>query len=152
VQISPDKQIHVSWSTADPKESVDNLKVSFTNNHGAVEMKTKHAKSMKVIVEVPSPSDLKIRLTAGELRVGAVEGNKEISMTAGDIHVQVDDPGQYALVSSSVRIGDIEASAFGGYKSGFFRHFRFNGQGKYSLNATLGVGDVVFSRRGTDSN
>ena len=111
-----------------------------------------HAKDMKVIVQVPSPSDLKIRMTAGDLRLGAIEGNKDISMSAGEIHVQVDDPAMYGRVSSSVRIGDIEASPFGGYKSGFFRHFHFNGQGKYSLHATLGVGDVVFSHGGADSN
>jgi hypothetical protein len=152
VQRSPDNQIHVRWTSTDPKESADNLKVSFTNNRGGTEIKTKHAKGMKVIVQVPSPSDLKIRLTAGELRLAAIEGNKDISVSAGEIHIQVDDPAQYGRVSSSVRIGDIKASAFGGYKSGFFRHFNFTGQGKYSLHATLGVGDVVFSRGGTDSN
>jgi hypothetical protein len=120
--------------------------MAFTNNRDTAEITTKHAKAMKVIVQVPSPSDVKIRLAAGELRLTAIEGNKDISMSAGEMHVQVDDPAQYGRVSSSVRIGDIKASAFGGYKSGFFRHFEFKGQGKYSLNATLGAGDVVLSR------
>jgi hypothetical protein len=152
VQNSPDAQIHVRWSSVDPKESLDNLKVSFTNNRGRAEIGTKHAKAMKVIVQVPSPSDLRIRLAFGELRLVAVEGNKDISMSAGEIHVQVDDPALYGRVSSSVRVGDIKASAFGGYKSGFWRHFQFKGQGRYSLHATLGVGDVVFSHLGTALN
>src|SRR6266702_2722806 len=74
VQRSPDNQIHVRWSSTDPKESADNLKVSFTNNRGRAEIQTKHAKAMKVIFQLPSPSDLKIRLAFGELRMEGVEG------------------------------------------------------------------------------
>ena len=148
VQRSPDNQIHVRWSSADSKESADNLKVSFTNNRGTAQIQTKHAKKMKVIFQLPSPSDLRIRLAVGELRLEGIEGNKDISMSVGEIHVQVDDPALYAHVSSSVRVGDIKATPFRGSKSGFFRHFDFKGQGTYSLHATLGVGDVVFSQAG----
>jgi len=152
VKRSQDSQIHVHWSSSSPKESVDNLQVSFTNARGTAEIRTKHAKAMKVVVQLPSPSDLNIRLAAGELRIEGVEGNKDINMSVGEIRIKVDDPSQYGLVTTSVRLGDIEVSAFHGSRSGFWRLFEFNGQGRYSLHATLGIGDVVLSQTATESN
>jgi hypothetical protein len=66
-------------------------------------------------------------------------------MSVGDLKVDVGDPAAYQQVTSSVRIGDIQASAFGASESGFGRHLNVHGQGQYTLRATLSIGDIVLS-------
>ena len=94
-------------------------------------------------IEVPKAADLVIHLSGGNLIVAAITGNKDIESTAGNTEVAVGDPGEYASVDASVKAGDIDASAFGGSKSGLFQHFTWSGQGKYTLRANLGAGNLT---------
>jgi hypothetical protein len=55
----------------------------------------------------------------------------------------VGDPKDYASVDASVKAGDINASPFGGSRSGLFPHFTWSGQGKHSIRASLGAGNLV---------
>ena len=107
--------------------------VSNTPNHGNF-----HAK-----IEIPKNSDLKLRLTAGDLTVGAFTGNKDIDATAGDVKVAVGSANDYASVDASVRVGDLAAGPFGGKKEGFIgQSVKWTGKGKYTLRAHLGAGDL----------
>jgi hypothetical protein len=122
------------------------VRVRMRNENGRSVLETNHTKDVQVVIQVPAQSDLYIRLSAGELHVGRIEGHKDIALTAGELHVDVGDPAAYRNVESSVRIGEIDARAFHTEKDGFFRGFSFNGQGKYSLRATVGVGELVLGR------
>jgi hypothetical protein len=94
-------------------------------------------------IQVPRRSDLWVRLTAGELNVGSVEGNKDLELNAGSLRVEVPRPQDYGLRDASVTTGSIESSAFEVSKGGLFRSFRQQGPGKYRLHAYVIAGEIV---------
>jgi hypothetical protein len=98
-----------------------------------------------VRVEVPSCCDLRLRLTAGDVKIGPIEGNKDLFTRAGDLRVAVPRPEAYGRVKASVWAGDIHARAFGGEKSGLFRSFEWQGAGAYSLRASTWAGDITLA-------
>jgi hypothetical protein len=138
-------QVRVSWS-GDNRRDLDRVKVRFKTGRGRAELETDRTNDVHVVIEVPSNANLHIRLSAGELSVSGIEGNKDIGMTAGELRVDVGDPAKYKDVHSSVRIGEITARPFNVKKEGFFREFSLKGNGTYSLRATVGVGEVVLAR------
>jgi len=137
-------KVRVSWSGGG--RHADNVKVRFKAESGRTKLETDDTKDVHVVIQVPSRSDLHIRLTAGELSVSGIEGNKDIGMTAGELRINVGDPENYRDVYSSVRIGEITAKPFNMKKEGFFRGIDYNGKGTYSLRATVGVGEVILAR------
>jgi hypothetical protein len=97
-------------------------------------------------IEVPATSDLVVHLTAGNFELEGISGNKDITSNAGNIKVSVGNPDDYATVDASLKAGDIDASAFGGSKSGVMPHFTWSGPGKRTLRADLGAGNLVLRR------
>ena len=96
-----------------------------------------------VRIEVPRQSDLYVRMTAGDLNIGRVEGNKDIELHAGDLNIDGFYPEDYGKVDLSVQIGDVTARPLNIYKGGFWRKQRVTGPGKYHLHAHVGVGDLT---------
>jgi hypothetical protein len=95
------------------------------------------------LIEVPRHSDLWIRLSAGDLEIQDVEGNKDIESHAGDIEIVLPHPEEYGHRDASVLAGSIDASAFSITKDGVFRSFRQDGPGKYSFHVHLWAGDLT---------
>jgi hypothetical protein len=93
-------------------------------------------------IEVPRRSDLWARLTAGELSVGAVEGDKDIRLNAGSLVVDIPRPQDYGLREASVTTGSISAPAFEESRDGLFRSFRQHGPGKYRLHVYVMAGEI----------
>lgn len=100
------------------------------------------SKSFHVVIRVPSRSDLDVALTAGDLRVEGIEGNKEIRSRAGDIKVDMVRAEDYAHVSASLWAGDVRADPLGISKGGLFRSFDWEGKGRYQLRVRLLAGDI----------
>ena len=94
-------------------------------------------------IEIPRRSDLRVRLTAGDLKVENIEGNKDVEGRAGDLEIEVPHPEQYGRRDASVLAGDLDASAFNVSKSGLFRSFQQTGPGKYRLHAHLMAGNLA---------
>jgi hypothetical protein len=94
-------------------------------------------------IQVPRRSDLWVRLTAGELNVGSVEGNKDLELNAGSLRVDIPRPQEYGPRDASVTTGSIESSAFEVSKGGLFRSFHQHGPGKYRLHAYVIAGEIV---------
>jgi DUF4097 and DUF4098 domain-containing protein YvlB len=93
-------------------------------------------------IELPKRSNIWLRLTAGDLNVADVEGDKDIEANAGDMNIEVPHPEQYRKVDASSLAGDINAPAFNGSKSGIFRSFDWKGPGQYHLHIHLMAGDI----------
>jgi hypothetical protein len=102
--------------------------------------------NFKVDIDLPSLADLQIDLSAGDVDLKGVEGNKSISMWAGEVTMDVGDPQLYKLVDITVRAGEIDARPFGGSKGGLFRSYKWQGAGKYSIIAKLAAGEVRLTR------
>jgi hypothetical protein len=96
---------------------------------------------------VPTQADLYVRLTAGDLRVESIRGNKDIELHAGDVDIDVGRPEDYQHVDASVWAGDLTAAPFHVNKGGLFRSFDWNGNGRYRLHARLKAGDLRLSSK-----
>jgi len=99
-------------------------------------------------IEVPRHSNLWARLSAGELVVEDVEGDKNLDVLAGRIQVDIPQAEQYGHRDASVTTGSIESSAFDVSKGGLFWSFEQHGPGKYRLHAHVMTGEVDL--RGSD--
>ena len=96
----------------------------------------------RVKIDVPQRADLDIELSAGDLSVNGIEGNKTLSMWAGDVTIEVGAADLYKRVDATVRAGEISARPFGKMTGGLFRSLHWQGSGKYTLDFKLTAGDL----------
>lgn len=106
--------------------------------------------NFQVTIEVPSRTDLRVRLTAGDLDIKEIEGNKDIENHAGDVSIDVVRPEDYSLVDVSVRVGDLSATPFGSPKGWLGGSLHKVGSGPYTLHAHLLAGDLRLYARQTN--
>jgi hypothetical protein len=104
--------------------------------------------NFQATIEVPRHSNLWARLSAGELDIESVEGDKNVEVRAGRIQIDIPHPEQYGHRDASVMTGSIESSAFDVSKGGLFRSFEQQGPGKYRLHAHVMTGEI--NLRGSD--
>ncbi len=98
---------------------------------------------LEVTIEIPSSAMLFVRMTAGDLSVEGVSGDKDVELYAGDLTISVGDAADYGHVDASVLSGDLEAAPFHESHGGLFRAFEKHGTGKYRLHAHVGAGDLT---------
>jgi hypothetical protein len=129
--------------------SVGHASVDLTTSgtHANLVVKDTPSNAFKATIEVPQATDLVIRLSAGDLAVAAITGNKDVQAMAGDVDIVVGDSNEYSSVDASIKAGDLRASAFGGSKSGLLQRFTWSGPGKYTLRASLGAGDLTLRNK-----
>jgi hypothetical protein len=96
----------------------------------------------RVRIQVPSRSNLHVRLTAGELAIKGIEGDKDVELHAGELDIDVVRAEDYSRVDAGVWAGEIDASPFRVTKEGLFRSFDWSGKGKYRLHAHLKAGEL----------
>jgi len=136
---SPDNRVRLDWD-ADDRHDVDNrLTVQGTEARVSTDGPTNH---FRVRIQVPARSNLYVRLTAGELTIKGIEGDKDVELHAGELDIDVIRPEDYGHVDAKIWAGEIHASAFRITKEGLFRSFDWNGTGKYRLHAHLKAGEM----------
>ena len=139
---SSSDSIAVTYDDSNP--AVRNVKVQIDSGHGQNHLKIAGAKSnFRAVIEVPRKTDLRVRMSAGGLSIGDVEGNKDIEVLAGNLELNSLRAQDYAQADFSVRVGDVYAPLFKTTKSGLWRSFKTAGPGKYRLHAHVGVGDMT---------
>ena len=120
-----------------------NVKVQIASGHGQNQLKIAGQKaSFHAVIEVPRKTDLHIRMLTGGLRVGNVEGNKDIEMRAGKLELNAIRPQDYAKADFSVRLGGVSAPIFNIADNNSLKAFRAYGPGKYQLHAHVDVGNL----------
>jgi hypothetical protein len=142
VRVAKDNHIRVSANSA--TATVD---VAINGSQANVKIKNTPHSNFHAIVEVPAAADVVIRLAAGELKMDAISGNKDVESMAGNVRIAVGDPNLYARVDAAVKAGDLDAQPFGGSKSGLLQEFSWSGGGKYTLRAHLGAGNLVLAAK-----
>lgn len=100
----------------------------------------------EVRIEVPERSDIDLDLSAGDLTVRHIMGNKRVDVWAGDVSIEVGERDAYRRVDAAVKFGEIEARPFDVTKGGIFRSFKWEGRGGYDLRARLFAGDLKLLR------
>jgi hypothetical protein len=144
IRPSRDNKIRLHWST---EKATDMRRV-----HANIESRGSEASittdgpddNIRVEIEVPRRSDMHLRITAGNVSIYGIEGDKDIEGRAGNLDVDVIDPEMYKRVDGSVIAGNVEALPFHASKSGLFRSFHWNGGGIYRLHAHLMAGNITF--------
>src|SRR5215472_11041391 len=137
------ENITVTWH-AGSEERLKEVKVEIkvSASHANVYVTNTPNNNFSATIEVPRRSNLWVRLTAGELKVGNIEGDKDLELRAGQLTVEVPRPQDYGSRDASVTSGAIQASAFDISKGGLFRSFRQQGPGKYRLHAHVMAGEI----------
>jgi hypothetical protein len=97
-------------------------------------------------IEVPRHSNLWARLSAGELDVQAVDGDKNLEIISGRIQIDILRPELYGHRDARVMAGSIDAPAFDFSTGGLFRSFEQQGPGKYHLHARVITGEIEIGR------
>jgi len=134
-------RVSLSGNTGDTK-----VVLNTSGSHADLKISDTPHNNFHATIEVPAKSDLHVRLTAGNLNISNIEGNKDIESHAGNVEMRIGDPGDYGNVDGSVRAGNVDARPFHVSKSGLFRSFKWSGPGKYTLHAHLGAGNLELHR------
>jgi predicted small lipoprotein YifL len=140
IKAASDNHIRVAVSGTTGNAKVD---VGIDGSNANIKVKDTPHGNFHAVVEVPSKSEIVVRLTGGELTIDEITGNKDVESYAGNVRIAVGDPNEYARVDAAVKAGEIKAQPFGGSKSGLLQDFRWSGGGKYTLRAHLGAGNLV---------
>ncbi len=145
VQAGADDKVVVRWDTTDPDSRSIKVSLDARGNDAAV-VTTGDTDHFRIIVEVPTRTDITSRMSAGDFRIQGISGNKDLSSWAGNVVVEVGRPEDYGAVSARVTAGDLNASAFDVKKGGLFRSFSWKGPGTYKLDVRLTAGDLRLIR------
>jgi hypothetical protein len=98
---------------------------------------------VRIRIEVPRKTSLRVEMSAGQVKVEEIEGDKDIDLHAGQISVSSTRPWDYRSVDVSVSIGAVNAPVYGDQKGGFFRSIRKEtAGGEYSLHAHVITGEI----------
>jgi hypothetical protein len=129
---------------AQTEEQLNRVKVGIKPTAASADIyvsETPH-NNFQATIEVPRRSNLWARLSAGELKIQGVEGDKNVEVRAGRIQIGIPHPELYGHRDASVMAGSIESPAFGVSKGGLFRSFAQQGPGNYRLHATVMTGEI----------
>jgi hypothetical protein len=141
-----DKRIRVRWTVDDAGALSDvRARADVRGSNATITLDGPTAlrgKDFTVNIQLPSHADLYVRLTAGELTIEDVEGNKDVGLHAGEIHIDVGRAEDYGFVDSSVWAGEIHATPYNLAKEVLFRSLEWKGKGKYKLHTSLKAGEI----------
>jgi len=140
IRASSDNRIHVRWNEASSK----GVRVKLTTNGKSADVRVENTPhdNFHAIIEVPALADVRVRLTAGNVEMAGIKGDKDIEANAGNLNISVGSSSDWGDVDASVTAGDLNAPAFQEARGGLFRSFKWKGPGKYRLHAHLMAGDV----------
>src|SRR5260370_5271296 len=83
--------------------------------------------NLEVTIEIPSSAMLFVRMTAADLSVEGVSGDKDVELHAGDLTISVGDAAHYGHVDASVLSDDLQAAPFHESHGALFRSFATHG-------------------------
>jgi hypothetical protein len=140
VRASSDSRIHVRWNEA----SARGVRAKLTTNGKSAELRVENTphNNFHATIELPALTDVRIRLTAGNLEMAGIRGDKDIEANAGNLNISVGSANDWGDVDASVTAGDLHAPAFQKATGGLFRSFKWKGPGKYMLHVHLTAGDI----------
>jgi hypothetical protein len=139
---SSDNRIRLDWSVRDTDQLSKVRARADVKGTDATITTDGPSNHFRVNIQVPTRTDLYVRLTAGDLRIQQIEGNKDVEVHAGDVRIDVGRAEDYQRVDAAIWVGDLDARPFQISKEGLFRSFDWKGQGQYRLHAHLKAGDL----------
>jgi hypothetical protein len=146
---SKDNRIRIEWSVRDADQLHRvHARADVRGSEATIATDGPSNNQLHFNIQVPGRSDLYVRMTAGEIRIEDVRGNKDVELHAGDARIDVGRAEDYNRVDASVWAGDLHAAPFNVIKGGLFRSFDWSGKGPYRLHAKLKAGDLRLYAKG----
>ena len=139
IRAGPDEHIRVSFAGNTGNAAAD---LGTNGTHANLAIRDTPHSNFRATIEVPATADFTVRLTAGNLEVAAITGNKDIDSTAGNVEISIPNANDYGTVDAAVKVGNLDAGPFGDSASGVAPHLKWSGPGKYTLRASLGAGNL----------
>lgn len=139
VKAGADNRVHVEWTGEGDKEARVTVRVNGRSTEVKAENTPEH---FHATIELPVNTSLRLDLTAGNLNVTDVRGNKDINVKAGNVTINVGKSSDWWIVDASVTAGDLDAPAFRSNDGGLFRSLHWNGPGKYRLHVNITAGNL----------
>ncbi len=140
---SPDNRIRLHWTVRHQSQLRGVHAHAEVDGSEATIVLDGPTNNFRATIEVPARSDLFVRLSAGELSIEDIVGDKDIRLRAGELRIEVGRPEDYSRVEASVWAGEIDAAPFRIGKGGLFRSFEWRGDGEYKLRARLKAGELL---------
>jgi hypothetical protein len=138
-------RIRLQWSAAKPEDmSKAQVKLEIRGTEAVIS--ARGARDLRVDIEVPESVHIYANVGKGDIDIRDIDGDKDIRCRSGDITIHGSGTG-YSRADLSVRLGDIEAPAFGVSKGGLWRSGHWQGNGKYSLNLRACLGSITVLER-----
>jgi hypothetical protein len=144
-------KIHLTYTVKSRRESaVKDAKVDFEvrGNDAKIEFHAPYGgnTNFEVELEVPANTNLDVHEKVGDLTVDNIEGDKDLELGVGDIHIADEnsqDHAGYRLVRANAGIGDVNGQDYGETSGWLGKTLKYRGEGKYELRAHVGVGDIT---------
>ncbi len=141
IRAGRDDRIRVEWDTRDDESRRARVDIVARGSEATIVTRgPKHR--FRVTIELPARTDITTRLSAGELRIRGISGDKDIRSLAGEVDIDVVRADDYGPVSAQVTAGELSARPFGVAKGGLFRSFSMRGPGRFSLRVRLMAGEI----------
>jgi len=136
-------KIIVTYSTSAPEQDKDvKVEADIKDAWGTLKVEGPR-NNFRYTIQIPEKTNLYVRISAGDLKIARIEGHKDVESHAGDLTIDLDHPEKYGDVDASVKVGDLNLSAFNVSKGGMFRSWKRNEKGEYRLHVHLGAGDLT---------
>jgi hypothetical protein len=145
--VGTDQQaMHLSC-TADDAGDAQPIRIRFSGNQDDGKLTitggSLHQGNLKIRIEVPRKTSLRVQMSAGEVNVEEIAGNKDIDLYAGQITISSARLWDYRSIDVSVDIGAVKAQVYGEEKGGFLRSFtKQTADGEYLLHAHVLTGEI----------
>jgi DUF4097 and DUF4098 domain-containing protein YvlB len=138
--------IHVSCTSGDEGDA-QRIRIRFQGNQDdetlTIAGDLREGNNVRVRIEVPRKTSLRVEMSAGEVKVEEIAGDKDINLYAGQITISSTRLWDYRSVDVSVSIGEVNAPVYGAQKGGFFRGItKETADGEYSLHARVITGEI----------
>ncbi|HTV16754.1 MAG TPA: hypothetical protein VME68_18690 [Acidobacteriaceae bacterium] len=144
--------IHVTC-TYDDRGDEEDVRIRFAgagdNAKLTISGGTLHTNNLKIHIEVPRRTSVRVRMSAGQVTMDDVAGDKDVELTAGQISLRGLHTRDYRRVDASVDVGQVSAPVYGADKGGFFRSFtKSQPDGEYLLRAHVTTGQIELEGSG----
>jgi hypothetical protein len=138
--------IRVSCTSGDEADA-QRIRIRFQGNQDdetlTIAGDLRKGNDVRVRIEVPRKTSLRVEMSAGEIKVEEIAGDKDIDLYAGRIAISSTHLWNYRSVDVSVSIGAVKAPVYGAEKGGFFRSItKETADGEYSLHAHVITGEI----------
>src|SRR5215813_2586589 len=143
-----DDRIIVSWDAS--KDLNGRVRATIHTSGSQATVQTNFPRDFRkrpaLTIQIPSRSNVKVRLSAGDLTVGPVEGNLDVEVHVGDLRLEIHDPERFASVDASTTVGELMPGPFKQNPKGWLGGaLKCQGSDAYKLHAHVGTGDLIIA-------